>query len=105
MSYLLQYARRPDSIARCNPAVRVDEYARLNRPGFYGDAYVRVYVDDTPGFVLEIADCTKAINLEFSVDSAELRENSLFKIDTLIGALQRFRNGLAAEVELAEHAE
>ena len=105
MSYLLQYARRPDSIAPRKLVARVDEYARLNRPGFYGDAYVRVYVDDTPGFVLEIADCTKAINLEFSVDSAELRENSLFKIDTLIGALQRFRNGLAAEVELAEHAE
>jgi len=105
MSYLLQFVRRPTSAASRTPRARVDEYVRLNRPGLYGDAYVRVYVDDTPVFVLEIADCTKAINLEFSVDSAELRENSLFKIDTLIGALQRFRNGLAAEVELAEHAE
>ena len=102
MTYLLQHATRR---LRSSREARVDENVRLNLPGFYGDAYVRVYVDDTPGFVLEIADCTKAINLEFSVDSAELRENSLFKIDTLIGALQRFRNGLAAEVELAEHAE
>jgi hypothetical protein len=90
----------------------VDEYARLNRPGLYGDAFVRVYVEDTsaskrrrpePMFVLQIADCVNAINLEFSVASAELRENSLFKVDTLLDALQRFRDGLAAEAELAEH--
>jgi hypothetical protein len=105
MSYLLQFVRRPNSAALHAPQARVDEYVRLNRPGFYGDAYVRVYVDDTPGFVLEIADCTEAINLEFSVDSAELCENSLFKIDTLIGALQHFRDGLAVEVELAERVE
>jgi hypothetical protein len=109
MSYLLQLVRRRDSIV---PAVaRVDEYLRLNRPGLYGDAFVRVFVGDTstarrrscdPGFVLQIADCVNTINLEFSVDSGELRENSLFKIDTLLGALQRFRDGIAAEVELAE---
>jgi hypothetical protein len=113
VSYLLQYVRRPDSLAARSPTVRVDEYVRLNRAGLYGDAYVRVFVEDStrrgrrrhdPGFVLEIADCTKAINLEFSVDSPELRENSLFKIETLIGALHRFRDGLAAEVELAERA-
>ena len=114
MSYLLQYARRPASIAARTPTALVDEYARLNRPGLYGDAYVRVYVEDTsnlrgrrardPQLVLEIADCTNAINLEFSLESAQLRENSLFKVDTLLGALQRFRDGLAAEVELAEQS-
>ena len=107
MSYLLQYLRRSDSFAPHTPMARVDEYVRLNQPGLYGDAYVRVLVGrgrhgDEPQFVLEIADCTKAINLEFSVESPELRENSLFKIDTVIGALERFRRGLAAEVELAE---
>ena len=100
MSYLLQYLRRPDSRT---PPVRVDEYARLNRAGMYGDAYVRVFVS-AHEFVLEIADCTNAINLEFSISSPQLRENSLFKIDTLIGTLQHFRDGLAAEVELAERA-
>jgi hypothetical protein len=40
------------------------------------------------------------INLEFSVDTTELRENSLYKIETLITALERFRAGLAAEAEL-----
>ena len=110
MSYLLQMVRRRDPTPHTT-VPRVDEYTRLNRPGLYGDAFVRVYVGDTsaarrrncdPGFVLEIADCVNAINLEFSVASAELRENSLFKIDTLLDALQRFRDGLAAEVELAE---
>jgi hypothetical protein len=114
MSYLLQFVRRPNSDARRTAQARVDEYLRLNRPGLYGDAYVRVYVEDTlarsrrrcdPVFVLEIADCMKAINLEFSVESSQLRENSLFKIDTLIGALQRFRDGLAAEVALAERVD
>jgi hypothetical protein len=89
MSYLLQYLRRSDSFAPLTRAVRVDEYTRLNRPGLYGDAYVRVFVEDTtarrrrqnrePRLELQIADCTNTINLEFSVASAELRENSLFK--------------------------
>jgi hypothetical protein len=110
VSYLLQYVRR--SASTRTPVARVDENTRLNRPGLYGDAYVRVFVSDTtvhrgrlePEFVLEIADCTNAINLEFSVASPQLRENSLFKIDTLIGALQRFRDGLADEVAQAEGA-
>ena len=113
MSYLLQYARRPDSIAPRTPAARVDEYARLNRPGLYGDAFVRVFVEDTtrrrrdrdPQLVLQIADCTNTINLEFSLETAQLRENSLFKVDTLLGALHGFRDGLAAEAELAEQRE
>jgi len=110
MSYLLQMVRRRGPTPHTQTP-RVDEYTRLNRPGLYGDAFVRVYVGDTsaarrrncdPGFVLQIADCINTINLEFSVSSAELRENSLFKIDTLLDALQRFRDGLAAEVERAE---
>ena len=113
MSYLLQYARRPDLIAPRTSAARVDEYARLNQPGLYGDAFVRVFVEDTarrrrdcdPRLVLQIADCTNTINLEFSLETERLRENSLFKVDTLLGALHRFRDGLAAEGELAEQRE
>ena len=111
MSYLLEYARRPVSIVSPTRATRVDECTRLNRPGLYGDAFVRVLVEDTtarrrrrnrdPQLVLQIADCTETVNLEFSLETAQLRENSLFKADTLLGALQRFRDGLAAEAELA----
>jgi hypothetical protein len=109
MSYLLQYARRPYSIAPRAAGARVDEHARLNRPDLYGDAFVRVFVEDTTGrrrhrdpqLVLQIADCTNTVNLEFSLETPQLRENSLFKVDTLLGALCRFRDGLAAEAELA----
>jgi hypothetical protein len=113
MSYLLQYARPPLSIGPRSRPARVDERTRLNRPGLYGDAFVRVFVEDTtarrrrrhrghdPKLVLQIADCVNTINLEFSVESETLRENSLFKVDTLLGALQRFRDALAEEAELA----
>lgn len=110
MSYLLHYARRPDTIAPRTPETRVDEHLSLNRPGLYGSAFVRVLVEDSttrrrrhrdPQLVLQIADCTNTINLEFSLETAQLRENSLFKADTLLGALHRFRDGLAAEAELA----
>jgi len=114
MSYLLQHTRRPCSGSRRRTA-RVDEYARLNRPGLYGDAFVRVFVENTtagrrrdgadPRLALQIADCAHTINLEFSLATARLRENSLFKVDTLLGALHRFRDGLAVEADLAEERE
>jgi hypothetical protein len=112
MSYLLQYAaRRPTSAGRGRGGVRVDERLVLNRPEFDGGAYVRVFVEDTSGrrarrrppaprVRLRIADCARHVNLEFSVESAELRENALFKADTLLDALTRFREGLAAEAAL-----
>jgi hypothetical protein len=111
MSYLTRYATRALGGVRLEPGVRVDEYTRLNLPGFYGDAFVRVFVEDTsrrnarrgvlePKLRLRIADCANVINLEFSVESAAHRKNSLFKIDTLLGALERFRDGLRAEAEL-----
>ncbi len=111
MSYLVQYARRPDSIAARTPAARVDEHTRLNRPGLYGDAFVRVFVEDTtarrrrrnrdPQLVLQIADCTNTINLEFSLETDLERKNALFKTETLLRALHQFRDGLVAESELA----
>jgi hypothetical protein len=119
MSYLTLYAdRRPTSAPRTRRGARVDERTRLNLPGLYGDAYVRVFIEDTsrrklrlrrvppqPRLKLRIADCVNVINLEFEVGSAELRENSLFKINTLLNALHRFRDGLVAEAELFEQRE
>ena len=109
MSYLTQYAV---SLPSGRWGARVDERTRLNRPAFDGGAQVRVFVEDTssrqlrrrrlpsPRLRLRIADCSNQVNLEFSVDSPELRENSLYKIETLIAALERFRAGLVAEAEL-----
>ena len=84
----------------------------LNLPEFDGGAHIRVLVEDTsahrlrrrrlpsPRLKLRIADCENEIHLEFAVDSPDLRENSLHKIDTLIAALERFRAGLEAEAAL-----
>jgi hypothetical protein len=114
VSYLVQHAvRRPTPAGRRRPGARVDERLILNRPRFDGGAFVRVFVEDTsrrrrrfrnrppaPRLRLRVADCAHQVNLDFSVESAELRDNSLFKIDTLLGALTRFRDGLAAEAAL-----
>ena len=112
MSYLSTYATR-------SPRVRgggVDEKIRLNLPGYHAGAYVRVLVEDTtfrkwrrlppePRIRLRIADCSNQISLSFEVSSAGARKNSLHKIDTLLGALQRFRAALDAEAELYAHRE
>jgi hypothetical protein len=113
VSYLAQYATRPGSVRRAGPGVRVDERLTLNLPFYDGGAYVRVFVEDTstrkrrwrrippsPRLRLRIADCVNEVNLEFAVDSEELRENGLHKLTTLIGALERFRDAFVAEGEL-----
>jgi hypothetical protein len=108
MSYLLEHTAR-----RSSSGARVDERLKLNLPAFDGGAHVRVFVEDTTGrkrrfrrvppsphLKLRLADCVNEVNLEFSVESAVLRQNSLHKMDTLLGALTRFRDALAAEAEL-----
>jgi hypothetical protein len=49
--------------------------------------------------ILELADCTDRISLDFDLDSQAGRANSLHKLDTLIAALQVFRQGFVAEFE------
>jgi hypothetical protein len=118
MSYLAEHAwTRSSSVQPARSGARVDERTRLNRPEFDGGAHVRAFVEDTsqrrtrrrrqpsPRLKLRITDCTNEIHLEFSVDSAAARENSLYKIETLIAALDRFRRALAAEAELRTRRE
>jgi len=118
MSYLTQYAvRRPASLRPARRGPRVDELTLLNHPAFDGGAHVRTFVEDTsqhrvrrrrlpsPRLKLRITDCIHEINLEFSVDFEDVRENSIHKIETLIAALERFRAGLVAEAELRERRE
>ena len=115
MSYLLEHAA--PRLTRSRRAVRVDEHVVLNFPAFDGGAHVRAFVEDTstrkrsfrplpsPRLKLRITDCVSEINLEFSVDSPEIRENSLHKIAALIAALERFRAGLEAEAEVRARRE
>ena len=103
---------------------RVDVRRFLNLPGFHGGAYVVAYVEDTservpsklgcfadegsryhnphPRIILEFADCSNRINLEFDVHTELQVENSVHKIDTLIEALTAFREGLVEEVRAYE---
>jgi hypothetical protein len=101
---------------------RVNERWFLNHPGFHGGAYIVAYVEDTsergpltqpdceddcrecpenfePRTILELADCSDRIELEFDVDSEAGRVNSLHKLDTLIAALRVFRTGLVEEFD------
>jgi hypothetical protein len=102
---------------------RVNERTLLNLPGFHDAAYAYVYVEDTserelprhpscgedgckncpwnfePRVIMEIADCSRRIELEFDVDTPEGRENSLHKLDTLEIAIWVFRDALVAEFE------
>jgi hypothetical protein len=117
MSYLLQHLPRPAGSA--SPGVRLDLDVLLNRPGFYADAHIRAFVEDTSGrklhrwgcnppaplIELEITDCVNAIHLEFELSSAGARENALFKVDTLIASLTAFRAAVAAEADLYEQRE
>ena len=50
--------------------------------------------------MLEIADCQRRINLEFYVADPADRLNSFHTIDTLIAALEAFRDGMAEEAAL-----
>jgi hypothetical protein len=117
MSYLLQHAtRRPFLARRSRRGVRLDERTLLNHPEFDGGAFVRVFVEDTSGrrvrrripeprLRLRIGDCTNEIYLEFGVETRARRENSFHKIDTLLRALLRFRDGLEAEADLYRERE
>src|SRR6266536_957099 len=106
---------------------RVDVRRFLNLPGFHGGAYVVAYVEDTssrevtkrdplgyegsrylnpqPRIILEIADCSSRINLEFELDSELDVENSLHKIDILAAALAELRAVLIEEAHLYRERE
>jgi hypothetical protein len=96
---------------------RVDVRRFLNLPGFHGGAYVVAYVEDTseresstrgtvhPRIILEIADCSDRINLEFELHSKLSVENSLHKVDVLRDALAEFRAGLVEEARLYRERE
>lgn len=52
--------------------------------------------------VLTIADCHKAINLEFCLGNARTRKAALFKVNLLLKVLTAFRASLLKEMALIE---
>jgi hypothetical protein len=85
----------------------------LNRPGHHGRASVIASVEDSsrtakdelrynrlPDIYLNISDCSKSCTLTFSIRTRGEQKNSLYKIDTLVSALTKFRDALVAEIDL-----
>lgn len=48
---------------------------------------------------LHIADCSRVVSLDVHADNAKTRANVLFKLNTLIDTLTKFRDALVAEWE------
>jgi hypothetical protein len=63
------------------------------------------YVNPQPRIILEIADCSERISLEFELHSELNVENSLHKVDALLRALTEFRAGLVEEARLYRERE
>ena len=55
-------------------------------------------------YVLILADCHHAIELEFSLINPEQRQESLAKVDTLAEVVNHFREALHAEAKAIESA-
>lgn len=84
----------------------------LNRPGHHAGAYVIASVADSSScrradcdhyfcaeMDLRISDCDRS--LDFAVNDAAARRNSLYKINTLIDTLEAFREALIIEADRA----
>ena len=56
--------------------------------------------DEWQEISLRIADCNKEIELYFDLDSVEERENSLYKIRTLVEVMTEFKQAIESEVEV-----
>ena len=113
MTYLLQHATRHPALRLARRGARLDLETLLNRPGYFGDAHIRAFVEDTterklrlrrriphPRIELELTDCINEIHLEFDLTTAGHRDNALHQVDTLLEGLAAFRAALAAEAEL-----
>jgi hypothetical protein len=58
----------------------------------------------TGDYVIVLADCHHAIELEFSLINPEQRQESLAKVDTLAEVVNHFREALHAEAKAIESA-
>ena len=83
----------------------------LHPPTIGKNSYICAIAESSEGgtseagdYVLILADCHHAIELEFSLINAKEREESLAKIDTLAKVVNRFREVLRAEAKAIESA-
>lgn len=80
--------------------------ALLNIAGHNSTAAISATVihdyGDNPSVELQLTDCYRAINYDFSLHEEEDRENTLYKLDTMIGILTEFRDAVGEACVKAE---
>jgi len=88
----------------------------LNLPGHHGMANIVAYIVDDKwdksdklerdvDIKLDIADCSRVISMSIDDYSKDDRENSLYKVDTLIEVLSDFKKALKKEFKLQDKLE
>lgn len=85
---------------------RFEYYNRefLNRPAFEGGGHILAQVPTRQenyrsGATVTIADCSDSITLDFYIGTEGSVENTLHKLDTLIGTLQDFREAVKKTID------
>jgi hypothetical protein len=83
--------------------------ALLNLPGHQSTAAIVAEItmegsSTYPDYTLKISDCSRAVDLELDFDTADSRENNLYKIDTMLDVLKEFRKGVVAHGKRVERA-
>jgi hypothetical protein len=89
----------------------------LNRKGFNSTAAICAEVQDTsswddktgivgsaddgwvrePNYVFQLSDCSRVVSFELDFSTPQSRKNDIYKIDTMIRALENLRDGVVAE--------
>ena len=79
--------------------------ALLNKAGFNSTAAISATVineyGDTPSIDLQITDCYRAISFNFSIYEEADRDNTLYKLDTLLSVLMDFRDAVSESCDKA----
>ena len=86
----------------------------LNRKGSHAGAYVYARIGDSTtcrdadcdhewciDTTLRISACSRTVSLDFELETAAERRNSLHNVTTLIDALTQFRDALVIEADRA----
>lgn len=90
----------------------------LNKPGFHSGSNIYCSISQEfysskcdskyPDYLeveFNIFDCSRAITLTFDTDNKEDRENSIYKVNTMIDVLTKFRDGMITEFKAWEEIE
>lgn len=89
--------------------------ALLNKKGHQSTAAMVAEITDTgakitshryyPYALLQMSDCDRSINWDFEWSDKADRENNLYKVNTMLGLLTKFRDGMELEIERYEARE